>query len=170
MESQRASTLVRNESMVSSQQQLQQTMAPVRTTPVEPRVSLKELLLSNYDKSLATKIGIKDFVPTQILSSRRNKAKNDENEQNNNVKVEHDDDESESDLEFIPFEKIDSRYPRERGVPVFDPNRDKTQHKLYRTNPSIPRPESKYGTRSSVYEQIIELKKQKLVDSKGFYF
>lgn len=50
-------------------------------------------------------------------------------------------------------------------MPVFDPNRDKVTRKLYRTNPSIPRPESKYGSRSNVYEQIIELKKQKVVDS-----
>ena len=33
---------------------------------------------------------------------------------------------------------------------------------LYRTNPSIPRPESKYGTRSSVYEQILALKQASL--------
>ncbi len=52
-------------------------------------------------------------------------------------------------------------------MPTFDPNRDRVQRRLYRTNPSIPRPESKYGTRSNVYEQIIELKKLKVADSKG---
>jgi hypothetical protein len=37
---------------------------------------------------------------------------------------------------------------------------------LYRTNPSIPVPESKYGTRSDVYEQILSLKQHNL-DSNG---
>jgi hypothetical protein len=45
---------------------------------------------------------------------------------------------------------------------VFDPNYNKPIKRLYRTNPSIPRPESKYGTRSGVYEQILNYKKQNL--------
>lgn len=55
-----------------------------------------------------------------------------------------------------------------KGHPVFDPNHNKPQPKLYRTNPSIPRPESKYGSKSTVYEQILELKKQNL-DPNGLF-
>lgn len=125
------------------------------TTPVVPKANLKEILLSNYDKTLATKIGIKDFLPVELM-----RESGGDNGNNNN---------EESNMEFIPFEQIDQRYPREYGVPVFDPNRDKAHRKLYRTNPSIPRPESKYGTRANVYEQIIDIKKQK-VDPKGIFF
>ena len=45
---------------------------------------------------------------------------------------------------------------------------NKTSRRLYRTNPSIPRPESKYGAKSSIYEQIIEIKRQ-TTDSTGKY-
>lgn len=94
------SNLARDESTLSQQH------VP-STTPVEPpppptttRVNLKYLLLSNYDKNFAARIGIRDFIPTQILSAR---GENDSDES---------DDNDGQDLEFIPFEKIDSRYPR----------------------------------------------------------
>jgi hypothetical protein len=31
--------------------------------------------------------------------------------------------------------------------------------KLYRTNPSIPRPESRYGSRSTIYDKVIQMKR-----------
>lgn len=70
------------------------------STPIEPKVDLREILLTNYDKNLATKIGIKDFLPTQLMSSAVR-----DNETNKS-------DEPVKELEFIPFEKIDQRYPR----------------------------------------------------------
>ena len=57
---------------------------------------------------------------------------------------------------------------RVQGHHVFDPSYNKPIKRLYRTNPSIPRPESRYGTRSGVYEQILNYKKQNL-DSNGKY-
>lgn len=94
------SNLARDESTLSQQH------VP-STTPVEPppptRVNLKYLLLSNYDKNFAARIGIRDFIPTQILSARGG---------GENESDESDDEDDGPDLEFIPFEKIDSRYPR----------------------------------------------------------
>ena len=55
---------------------------------------------------------------------------------------------------------------RIQGQYQYDPNINKTTRRLYRTNPSIPRPESKYGAKSSIYEQIIEIKRQ-TTDSTG---
>jgi hypothetical protein len=55
---------------------------------------------------------------------------------------------------------------RVKGQSIYVADYNKPQKRLYRTNPSIPRPESRHGTRSAVYEQIIELKKQNQ-DSNG---
>ena len=77
------------------------------STPIEPKVDLREILLTNYDKNLATKIGIKDFLPTQLMSSAVR-----DNEANKS-------DEPVKELEFIPFEKIDQRYPRFKLIHFF---------------------------------------------------
>lgn len=53
---------------------------------------LREILLSNYDPKYAERIGINEFVPVQIMT-----PENDGQLKN---------------LEFIPFESIDSRYPK----------------------------------------------------------
>ena len=66
---------------------------------------------------------------------------------------------SNADFQYLFINRI-------QGQPVFDPTHGQVQKRLYRTNPTIPRPESKHGTRSAVYEKIIELKKQNL-DSNG---
>ena len=55
---------------------------------------------------------------------------------------------------------------RIQGQYQYFPNTNKPSKRLYRTNPSIPRPESRYGAKSSIYEQIIEIKRQ-TTDSTG---
>lgn len=57
---------------------------------------------------------------------------------------------------------------RYNGKPTFSASYHEQPKVLYRTNPSIPRPESKYGTRSGVYEQILALKQASL-DTKGYF-
>lgn len=57
-----------------------------------PAVGLREILLNNYDPKFAAQIGIRDFVPLQLMTSQANGQSND--------------------LEFIPFENIDSSYPK----------------------------------------------------------
>ncbi|CAF0712380.1 unnamed protein product [Brachionus calyciflorus] len=116
------------------------SLATETSNEPEQNISLREILLTNYDPQYAAKIGINNFLPIEVMTAQNNGK----------------------DLEFIPFENIDSSYPRVQGFPIFDPNYNKPQRKLYRTNPSIPRPESKYGTRSSVYEQILDLKRKNL--------
>jgi hypothetical protein len=44
-------------------------------------------------------------------------------------------------------------------MPIFNSEMHKPQRRLYRTNPSIPVPESKYGSRSNIYQQILALKR-----------
>ena len=63
-------------------------LAPVSD---EKRLGLREILISNYDPKFATKIGIKDFVPIQVMTSHM---------------------EGDKDLDFIPFEDIDHSYPK----------------------------------------------------------
>lgn len=58
----------------------------------EPKSDLREILLNNYDPKFAAKIGIKDFIPIEVMNN-------------------HLDDESKP-LEFIPFESIDHSYPK----------------------------------------------------------
>ena len=57
----------------------------------EKRLGLREILISNYDPKFATKIGIRDFLPIQVMTSHL---------------------EGEKDLDFIPFEDIDHSYPK----------------------------------------------------------
>ena len=65
--------------------------AGVVSVPDEKRLGLREILISNYDPKFATKIGIKDFVPIQVMASHM---------------------EGDKDLDFIPFEDIDHSYPK----------------------------------------------------------
>jgi hypothetical protein len=58
----------------------------------EPKTDLREILLNNYDPKFAAKIGIKDFLPIEVM--------------NNHL------DEDSKPLEFIPFENIDQSYPK----------------------------------------------------------
>lgn len=55
----------------------------------QQHVGLREILISNYDPKFASKIGIKDFIPIQVMTSQ--------------IK---------QDLEFIPFEQIDQSYAK----------------------------------------------------------
>lgn len=58
---------------------------------VQP-AGLREILLSNYDPKYAARIGVNEFVPVQIMTPQNDgQLKN---------------------LEFIPFETIDSSYPK----------------------------------------------------------
>lgn len=58
---------------------------------IEPsKISLREILISNFDPKFASKIGVKDFVPAQVM---------------NNI-------DKDKDLDFIPFEEIDHSYPK----------------------------------------------------------
>lgn len=57
----------------------------------EKRLGLREILISNFDPKFATRIGIKDFVPIQVMTSHMD---------------------GEKDLDFIPFEDIDHSYPK----------------------------------------------------------
>jgi hypothetical protein len=65
--------------------------AAAAAVPDEKRLGLREILISNYDPKFATKIGIKDFVPIQVMASHM---------------------EGDKDLDFIPFEDIDHSYPK----------------------------------------------------------
>ncbi|RNA14250.1 Structure-specific endonuclease subunit SLX4 [Brachionus plicatilis] len=135
-------TYVNNEKNEFSHRKNLNSLATETVSDQDQTSGLREILLSNYDPKFAAKIGISEFVPVQIMTPQNNgQLRN---------------------LEFIPFENIDSSYPKVNGFPVFDPYYNKQPAKLYRTNPSIPRPESKYGTRSSVYEQILEMKRKDL--------
>ena len=58
----------------------------------EPKTDLREILLNNYDPKFAAKIGIRDFLPIEVM--------------NNHL------DEDSKPLEFIPFEIIDQSYPK----------------------------------------------------------
>ena len=58
----------------------------------EKRPDLKQILLRNYDPKFATRIGIKNFVPVEVMSDAV--------------------DGTERKLEFIPFETIDQSYPK----------------------------------------------------------
>lgn len=73
----------RNETIVSENEPSSMTF--------ETKLDLKEILLTNYDPKFARKIGIKDFLPIQLMSSSNA---------------------SKAELEFIPFEKIDQKYPK----------------------------------------------------------
>lgn len=55
-------------------------------------MNLRNILITNYDPKFASKIGVKEFVPVQILCKS----------------IEGNDDT----IEFIPFEKIESSYPK----------------------------------------------------------
>jgi hypothetical protein len=68
------------------QQQKQQT-----------RPKLRDILIANYDTKLATRIGVSNFVPIEVLNMAERDKK--------------------PDLEFIPFENIDHSYPR--YMPIF---------------------------------------------------
>jgi hypothetical protein len=114
--------------------------APAVESSKKSRPKLRDILIANYDAKLATKIGVGNFVPIEVLNTANTNRK---------------------DLDFIPFENIDQSYPRINGQPVFNSSYSLPK-RHHRTNPSIPRPESKHGTRSAVYEQIIELKRQTL--------
>ncbi len=57
-----------------------------------PQHDLREILLANYDKKFAAKIGIPNFIPIEIISGQ---ASSDGKP-----------------LEFIPFEDIDRSYPK----------------------------------------------------------
>ena len=50
-----------------------------------------------------------------------------------------------------------------QGNPLFYPEYGKTVRKLYRTNPSIPRPESRHGSRSNMYDRVINYKREQLL-------
>lgn len=58
----------------------------------EQKPDLREILLNNYDPKFAAKIGIRDFLPIEVM--------------NNHL------DEDSKPLEFIPFENIDHSYPK----------------------------------------------------------
>jgi len=58
----------------------------------EQKTDLREILLNNYDPRFAAKIGIRDFLPIEVM--------------NNHL------DEDSKPLEFIPFESIDQSYPK----------------------------------------------------------
>ena len=49
---------------------------------------------------------------------------------------------------------------RQQGVPSFNPSHRKNQKSVIRSKPSIPRPEMREQT--TIYEQIIELKRKNL--------
>ena len=55
-------------------------------------MNLRNILITNYDPKFASKIGVKEFVPIQILCKS----------------IEGNDDT----IEFIPFEKIENSYPK----------------------------------------------------------
>jgi arginine deiminase len=55
-------------------------------------MNLRNILITNYDPKFASKIGVKEFVPIQIICKS----------------IEGNDDT----IEFIPFEKIESSYPK----------------------------------------------------------
>ena len=58
-----------------------------------PQASLREILLNNYNPRFAKKIGIVDFVPIEVMNGQTDP----------NAKP----------LEFIPFENIDRKYPKQ---------------------------------------------------------
>ena len=58
----------------------------------EPKTDLREILLNNFDPKFAAKIGIRDFLPIEVM--------------NNHLE------EDSKPLEFIPFENIDQSYPK----------------------------------------------------------
>ncbi len=55
-----------------------------------PQHDLRDILLANYDRKFAAKIGIPDFVPIEVISGQADRRP----------------------LEFIPFENIDKNYPK----------------------------------------------------------
>lgn len=62
------------------------------TATQSQHLGLREILIANYDPKFASKIGIHDFIPIQVMTSSLNGEM--------------------KDLEFIPFENIDSSYPK----------------------------------------------------------
>lgn len=68
------------------------SLATETVSDQDQTVGLREILLSNYDPQFASRIGINNFVPLQIMTPQNNgQLKN---------------------LEFIPFENIDSSYQK----------------------------------------------------------